>query len=396
MRVLRSTVVVLVVLSLLVAAYAAGIGTWWLVTRARTQPSDEEAENLTTFWEAWHILDDEFLGEPPSEVERARGAIHGMVGAFNDAYTIYLEPEPRELERDEMRGRFGGIGAWVTQDEAGNIVLSPMPDRPAALAGILDGDILVSVDRQLVTGLSSQQVVALIRGPLGSSVHLVVQRPETDESLEFDVKRDEIELPTVQYRTLQEDPPVGYVSIRLIGERTPQELTDALKSLGDAGVQRVALDLRGNPGGALTASVDVTSQFVSGSVVLYEQRKDGQEKPYYAQRGGLALDWPIVVLVDAGTASGSEIIAGALQDHERAVLVGERTFGKGSVQHVHDLSDGSSLHVTVARWLTPKRQQLDGAGLTPDEIVVRTEEDIAAGRDPQLERAIELLVGQGG
>jgi len=391
MRVVRSTFVVFIAITLLISSYAAGVGTWWLVSKMRTQADEDEAANLAAFWEAWHILDDEFLGELPSGLERARGAVRGMVGTFQDPYTVYLEPEPRELERDEMRGRFGGIGAWVTQNETGDFVLGPMPELPAALAGILEGDILVSVDGQEVMGLSSQEVVALIRGPLGSSVHLTVWRPATAESLEFDVKRDEIELPTVQHRILDGDPSVGYASIRLIGERTPQELSEALTALRAGGVRRLVLDLRGNPGGALTASVAVTSQFLADSVVLYEQRKDGQEKPYYAQRGGLALDWPIVVLVDAGTASGAEIIAGALQDHERAVLIGEPTYGKGSVQHVHDLTDGSSLHVTVARWLTPKRQQLDGAGLTPDEIIVRSQEDVAAGRDPQLERAIELL-----
>ncbi len=394
MRVVRTLLIIFVSASLLGASYVAGFGTYWLISRARAQPREEEASSLDVFWEAWHILDDEFLGDQPTDVERAYGAAHGMVDSFGDPYTLFVEPQPRELERDEMRGHFGGIGAWVAQDEEGHIILTPMKGQPADRAGILEEDIVIAVDGEDVTDMSYNDVVALIRGPVGTIVKLTIRRPGVDEPLEFEVKRERIELPTVEYRMLEEDPETGYASIRLISERTPNELQDGLQDLREQGATRLILDLRHNPGGALLASVDVASQFLSGGVVLYEERKDGQEKPYHAGRSGLALDWPLVVLVDGATASGAEIVAGALQDHGRGHLVGEQTFGKGSVQHVHDLSDGSSLHVTVARWLTPHHHQINRQGLTPDEVVPFTEEDIAAGRDPQLERAIAYLTGQ--
>lgn len=375
--------------ALLSGAFLAGFGTHWLICRA--QPTEKEARSFGVFWEAWHILDEEFLGEKPSVQERVYGALHGLVASFDDPYTIFVEPQPRELERDEMRGHFGGIGAWVAQDADGNIVLTPMKGKPADKAGIRKGDIVVAVDGKDVTGKPKGEVVALIRGPVGTIVKLTIRRPGVSELLHFDIKRERIELPTVEYRLLEEEPTIGYVDINLIGERTPGELKEALRDLRARGATRLILDLRHNPGGSLTAAVEVTSQFLPNGVVLYEQRKDGQEKPYYATRDGLALDWPLVILVDGATGSGAEIVAGALQDHGRATLIGQQTFGKGSVQHVHDLSDGSSLHVTVARWLTPHRHQIDRQGLAPDIVVPFTEEDRSAGRDPQLERAIAHL-----
>jgi len=392
MRALRILFGLFLATTLLCGAYLAGFGTHWLISRA--QPTEEEAQSFSVFWEAWHILDDEFLGDKPSYQKRVYGALHGMVASFDDPYTIFVEPQPRELERDEIRGHFGGIGAWVSQDADGHIVLTPMKGLPADRAGIQEGDIVVAVDGQDVAGLPQADVVALIRGPVGTIVKLTIRRSGVDGLLEFEIRRERIELPTVEWRLLEEDPTTGYVAIRLFGERTLTELKEALRDLRQQGAARLILDLRQNPGGALTAAVDVASQFLSGGVVLYEERKDGQEKPYYATRGGLALDWPLVVLVDGRTGSGAEIVAGALQDHGRATLIGEQTFGKGSVQHVHDLSDGSSLHVTVARWLTPHRHQIDRQGLTPDIVVPFTEEDRVAGRDPQLERAIAYLAGQ--
>jgi len=391
MRAYRVLLGFFLTIALLGATYLAGFGTHWLISRA--QPTEEEARGFGVFWEAWHILDEEFLGEKPPIQKRVYGALHGLVASFGDPYTVFVEPQPRELERDEMRGHFGGIGAWVSQDAQGHIVLTPMKGLPAERAGIRDGDIVVAVDGREVAGLPQTEVVAMIRGPIGTVVRLTIRRPGVEELLHVEIVREKIELPTVEWRLLEEDPTIGYLAIHLFGERTPTELREALRELHRQGATRLILDLRHNPGGALTAAVDVASEFLSGGVVLYEQRRDGQEKPYYAKHGGLALDWPLVVLVDGATGSGAEIVAGALQDHGRAPLIGERTFGKGSVQHVHDLSDGSSLHVTVARWLTPHRHQIDRQGLTPDVVVPLSREDRAAGRDPQLERAMEYLAG---
>jgi carboxyl-terminal processing protease len=234
----------------------------------------------------------------------------------------------------------------------------------------------------------------MIRGPVDTVVRITVRREGiegTEESLAFEITRQEVEIPSVSWRTLEEAPTIGYVKLNLFSERTADELREALDDLLAKGAAQIILDLRDNGGGLLEAAIKVTSQFIEDGVVLYEQKQSGQEKFYPIESKYPVVDVPLVVLVNGGTASASEIVAGAMQDRERGLLVGEETFGKGSVQLIYDLSDGSSLHVTAARWLTPDRHQIDGAGLTPDVEVALTEQDQEQGRDPQLERAIQVM-----
>ncbi|HEY64219.1 MAG TPA: S41 family peptidase [Caldilineae bacterium] len=369
--------------------FAAGFGVHWYLVRDQEPVATEE---FKVFWEAWHILENSFLGEDPPVKQRIYGAIRGLVSAYNDPYTVFVEPQPRQREKEDLKGEFGGIGAWIIQEEDGSYSLRPMKGKPAERAGIRDGDILVAVDgHEIGPDMSIDEVVSLIRGPVGTVVRIEVRRAGVAEVLTFEVKRERIETPSVEWRILDEPPNTGYIKISIFSERTADELTDALKDLTSQEVTRLVLDLRHNSGGLLDAAVDVASTFLRDGVVLYEQHAGGEEKTYKVRRRSIVFDGPIVVLVDRATASASEIVAGALQDHGRALLFGERTFGKGSVQLVHDLSDGSSLHVTAARWLTPKRHQIDGQGLTPDVPVNVTQKDLASGRDPVLERALERL-----
>ena len=388
MRTLAKIVIaVTLAFSVITASYAAGFGThWWL---NKDSPTPEEADQFTVFWEAWHLLENDFYGQLPTAQQMTYGAIRGALTTLDDPYTIFVEPKPRRLERDDLRGSFGGIGAWVSKHEDGAIVLKPMEDRPAQRAGILEGDIVVQVDGQEVTlDMSLEDVILLIRGPVGSVVKLTISRTGHPEPLVFEITREKVETPTVNWRLLDEGQGLGYISISLFTERTSKELEAALKDLKAQGASRLILDLRNNSGGLLETSIDVASQFLSDGVVLYEQRRDQEEKSYPVRRGGKATDIPLVVLVNAGTASASEIVAGAIQDLGRGILIGESTFGKGSVQLVYDLSDQSSLHVTVAHWFTPDRHQITGNGLAPDIVVPLNEEDRAQGKDPQLDRAI--------
>jgi carboxyl-terminal processing protease len=226
---------------------------------------------------------------------------------------------------------------------------------------------------------------------VGTQVVLTLQRVGVADPVIVTVTRKNIQTPSVEWRTLDQDPAIGYIRVRLFTERTGREMERALQDLREAGITSLILDLRDNGGGLLDAAVDVSSQFLRDGVVLYEDRRDESEKFYSVKKGGLALDLPLVVLVNGGTASASEIVAGALQDYGRASLIGEKTFGKGSVQLVYDLTDQSSLHVTIARWLTPNRHRIDGEGLKPDVEVIPTEEDRAGGTDPQLDRAVAYL-----
>jgi carboxyl-terminal processing protease len=374
--------------SVMTASYAAGYGThWWL--NKDNNPTTEEADHFTVFWEAWHILEEDFYSQLPTAQQMTYGAIRGVLTTLDDPYTVFVEPKPRRLEKDDLRGSFGGIGAWVSKREDGAIALKPMEDKPAQRAGILEGDVVIQVDDQEITpDMPLEDVILLIRGPIGTVVKLTISRAGHPEPLVFEITREKVETPTVTWRLLDEGQGLGYVSISLFTERTDKELETALKDLKTQGATHLILDLRNNSGGLLETAVDVASQFIPDGIILYEQRRDQEEKSYPVRRGGKATDIPLVVLVNAGTASASEIVAGAVQDSERGILIGESTFGKGSVQLVYDLSDQSSLHVTVAHWFTPNRHQITGNGLTPDIVVQLTEEDRAQDKDPQLDRAI--------
>ncbi len=339
--------------------------------------------------EAWDIAADQFYGTPPSDKARTYGAVRGMMAAYNDPFTTFYEPPQTELQSQQLSGKFGGIGASVRREADGRIVLSPFPDRPAAQAGVQEGDVLVKVDETpITTEMQLADVTSLLRGDVGSKVTIEVER--AGQRLPFTVTRAEISVPSVTYRILEQAPQVGYVQLNIFAQTSKDELVKAVQSLKQQGAKKLIFDLRNNGGGLLNAAVEIASQFVDGTVVS-ERHRDGSQQDFTALADGVARDLPLVVLVNGNTASASEIVAGAIQDHGRGLLIGEKTFGKGSVQNVIPLSDGSSLHVTVAQWLTPKGRQISGQGLMPDVVIALTANDANAGRDPQLDRAIAAL-----
>lgn len=350
---------------------------------------------FSMLWTVRNLLERSFIGETPSVSTQVHGAARGLVATYGDPYTVFVEPVAREIERDELRGHFGGIGAYVGRDEAGNVVLTTMRDRPAARAGVQDGDILLEIDGKTIPSeMKVEEIITLVRGEVGTQVTLSLRRQGKDAPLQIAVVRERIETPSVEWRVLDAERRVGYVRISIFGEQTAQELRTGLAELADQEIDRLVLDLRGNGGGLVDAAVEITSQFLRKGQVLREVKRENQERFYPVKTANSpAFDWEIALLIDGGTASASEIVAGALHDQRQAVLIGEKTFGKGSVQEVHELPDGSSLHVTVARWLTPNGQQIDGSGLAPDVEVNISAEDRDAGYDPQLVRAQAWLLG---
>jgi len=367
-------------------AYTAGFGVYRLQDELKQV---NRPRPLGVFWEAWDHIEQHFYGELSAPRERTYGAIREVLWLLGDDYTIFVEPQPRELERDRMRGSFGGIGVTLWHDAKGHMVLSPYPDSPAERAGVHEGDILWAVNAEAVTGETAvNDVRAWLHGEAGTPVTLTISRPPTP-LFDLTIIRDEIEVPSVTWRVLDRDigQNVGYVCVERFTERTDDEILTALQELlQEVEVSSLVLDLRDNSGGLIEPAVATASQFLHDGVVLYEVYRDGRERTFPVQDSGIAADVPLAVLVNGGTASASEIVAGALQDHGRAPLIGEPTFGKGSVQLVYELSDSSSLHVTSAIWLTPNQHRIAGEGLTPDFYVPRD-----GPQDEQLDRAIAYL-----
>jgi len=352
-------------------------------------PRAEEPSEFAVYWEAWNLVKENFYGELPDAKTQAYASIRGMLAALGDPNTFFIEPPDREIEEAQFKGRYGGIGAEYTMRDGYLVVVTAFPDSPAAKAGIRPGDTIVAVDGTELFGLSQNEAILLIRGRVGTKVVLTIRREGEPEPLILQLTREEIEPPTVTWELKEEG--IGYVKLSFFGDRTNGELRRALTQLQSMGATSLILDLRNNPGGLIGAAVDVASQFVDGGVILYQRDAQGNDQPFPPKKGGLATETPLAVLVNGGTASAAEIVAGALSDHERAVLIGEKTFGKGSIQTVHELSDRSSIHVTTAHWLTPQGHEIEGAGLIPDLEVPLTQEDIDSQRDPQLDRALAYL-----
>ena len=361
-------------------------------------PSGANADRTTLiapFWEAWDIVHSRFVDQPVDDVNMMRGAIRGMLDSLGDEHTTYMDPEQYAQASIGLSGEYEGIGAWVDTDGKFLTIVAPMPNSPAEKAGIKAGDVVIAVDGADMTGIDPSLVVQRVMGPQGSIVRLTIQRQGVAEPFDVEVVRDSINIPSVQSRML--DSKIAYVQLQTFGEGTTRDLKQALASLLAQEPRGLILDLRGNGGGYLTTAVEVASEFIPEGVVLTERFGDGREEVYRAKPGGLATKIPMLVLVDAGSASASEIVAGALQDFGRAQLVGETTYGKGSVQDWLPLAnDQGAVRVTIARWYTPKDRQINAAGLAPDVEVPISEEDIQAKRDPQLDKAIELLLASTG
>ncbi len=352
------------------------------------EPPGDSEDLFAPFWQAWDIVHREYVEQPLDDEALMQGAIRGAIDAIGDPQTSYMDPDTYLQANIPLEGSYEGIGAWVDTEGDFLTIVSPMPGSPAEEAGLEPGDIVIAVDGEDVTGEDPNIVVRKVLGPAGTRVKLTIQRGE--DVLQFEIERRSIEVPSVQYELLEDE--IGYIQLFSFANQTAGDLRAAIRDLKDQGASSLILDLRGNGGGFLTSAIDVSSEFIQEGLILTEHFGDGSEQTYEASGRGLATEMPIVVLINAGSASASEIVAGAIQDYERGPLVGEITFGKGSVQNWVPLADNQgAVRVTVARWLTPKGNLIDQKGLTPDYEIALTEEDFADGLDPQLEAAINLL-----
>jgi carboxyl-terminal processing protease len=361
-------------------------------TASETGTPAELRDTFEPFWETWAIVHQQYVDQPVDDLALMRGAISGMLAALGDEHTTYMDPDEWESANTQLQGSWEGIGAYVDPKGEYLTIISAIPGSPSEQAGLKPGDEIVAVDGEDMTGIDPQIVRKKVVGPAGSSVILSIQREGMEQVFDVTLTREKIVIPSVEHEMLADG--IAYVKINDFGGTTGEDLKAALLELMPQEPKGLVLDLRNDPGGYLTAAVEVGSQFIKeGDVVLYEQFGDGSRKTYLAEAGGLALDVPIVVLINGGSASASELVAGALQDYGLAPLVGEQSYGKGSVQNWIPLSgEQGGVRVTIAKWLTPKERGINKVGLTPDVVVPFSDEDIDAGRDPQLDAAIDILL----
>ena len=360
-------------------------------TAIPSTPLEDDDVLFKPFWQVWSLVHEEYVDQPLDDKALMRGAINGALEAIGDPQTSYMNPDELIQANIPLIGSYEGIGAWVDTDGEYLIIISPMPGSPAERAGMKPGDEVVAIDGEDMTGVDGNIVIRKVMGPAGSTVLLTVRRADVPDLLEFEVVREQIEVSSVESEMLEDG--IGYVQILSFSGETISELRSALRELLEEEPSGMILDLRGNGGGFLDSAIDVSSEFIAEGIILTEKFGDGVEETYDSSGKGLATDLPLVVLINAGSASASEIVAGAIQDYERGVLVGETSFGKGSVQFWLELDDDEgALRVTVARWYTPEGRLIDQEGLLPDFEVILTEEDFEAETDPQLDKAIEVLL----
>jgi len=373
---------------LLIALVAAAI-----VVPLLTKPAPLPKE-LSLVEEAWYAILNDYVDKESIDLKvLSSGAIKGMLEAVNDPYTDYFNADEYELIKNlNIEGSYGGIGASVSIDDGQIIVVTPFKDTPAERAGIKPKDSILEINGESTEGMSLDKAALKIMGEPGTQVTLMVLHKGEEEPVTLVITREEIDLPSVYSEILPDN--IAHIEITRFTSRTGSEFISALEAALDQDVAGVILDLRDNTGGVVISAVTVTSQFLKDGVVLYTVDSEGGKQEWGVESGGIATDLPLAILVNENSASGSEVVAGALQDYERGPLVGTLTFGKGSVNHFRQLSDGSAIYITIGRWETPDGRLIEGQGLSPDIEVGLTDEDIQQGKDPQLDKAIEYIKSQ--
>jgi carboxyl-terminal processing protease len=347
-----------------------------------------EDVDFQRFWEVWAMVKEKYHEQPVSDKKLYYGALQGMVGAVDDPYTNYLDPEQAQSFRESLEGEFEGIGAEIGIRDDQLQVISPLPDSPAKRAGLRSGDWIVTVDGEETVDMTLEEAVNNIRGEKGSTVTLGIAREDSQEVKDVDIVRDQIKIDSVEWEITDNN--IAEISVSTFNHDTVQLMNQAANEALSEDVDGIVLDLRNNPGGLLSTAIDVAALWTGRKTVVLEERKN-DTKTFTGTTDPRLADIPTVVLVNGGSASGSEIVAGALQDYDLAQVVGTQTFGKGSVQDYLELEDGSAVKITIAEWLTPDERNINESGISPDVEVTISPEDIENDNDPQKERAKELL-----
>ena len=405
-------VVVLVALSLGVGVWAGGIAPGLLnqqkiiikgaeavststvgnVTNTETQIPDylKKDVNFNLFWQVWNLVKDKYYVKNIPDTQLFYGSLSGIVASLGDPYSVFMTPQDANQFQEDLKGNFEGIGAEIAVKNNNLIIIAPLSDSPASRAGLKPKDIIVKINGTSTLGMNVNNAVSLIRGPKGTEVTLTVFRESWNAPKEIKIIRDNITVKSVTWE--YKDGGIAYIKIRQFNDDTVPLLDQAINEINSRNnVKSIILDLRNNPGGYLESAIEIAGEWIGDKVSVSEKLRDGSETKHHSDNNPRLISYKTVILVDGGSASASEIVAGALQDWGKATIVGTKTFGKGSVQDLTNLPDGSSVKLTIAKWFTPKGRSIEDNGIEPDVKVELTEADYNKDTDPQLNKAIELL-----
>jgi carboxyl-terminal processing protease len=381
--------IVLSIFCVLIIGSSFGSGFYFGQTQCKFCAPEEV--DLSLLWETWHELSDKYVDKSQLDVQKMiYGAITGMVDSLDDPYTVFLDPSDTKKFTDDVTGSFEGIGIEIGIKGGQLQVIAPLNNTPAQRAGLKAGDKIIKVNETLTADLSLDEIVDMIRGQRGTSVDLTIYNDSSENSKVISIVRDVIDVPSVEWEIIEDD--IAYINLSHFSENAIAGFRETAIEILTSPAQSIILDLRNNPGGYLEVARDIAGYFLErGQIVTIEDFGNGEKGQYLSQGSGALMGYPMVVLINEGSASASEILAGCLRDNRDIILIGEKSFGKGSVQELEGLVGGSSLKVTIAKWLTPSGKSIDGNGLEPDFQVELTEDDYLSDIDPQLNKAIEMV-----
>ncbi|MFH1509983.1 MAG: S41 family peptidase [Candidatus Nealsonbacteria bacterium] len=368
------------------------LGIWIGRNQVICQTCPPEKVDFSLFWETWNKIEEKYVGKGELDAqEMIYGAIRGMVNSLGDPYTVFLEPEDTKLFIEDVKGSFEGVGMEIGIKDNQLQVIAPLEGTPAQKAGLKAGDKIVEIDGESTAGITTDEAVKKIRGPKGTEVVLGIYRESWKEKRDVPIVRGVISIPSLKFELRDDN--IAYIHLYQFSEAAAYDFREAVIDILESPTEKIVLDLRNNPGGYLEVAQEIAGWFLEkGQVVTIEDFGEGREQELYKTNGSSKLvSYPIVILINEGSASASEILAGALRDNRDIILVGATSFGKGSVQELEKFSGGSSLKVTVAKWLTPNGDLIAGKGLEPDIEIEITQEDIDNEVDSQLDKAIEIL-----
>ncbi len=357
------------------------------------QPTNKDVTvDFKLFWDTWDLVTTKYIDKKAIDPQKLYyGAIQGMVAAIGDPYTVFLPPQAQKTTKEQLGGEFSGVGIQLGYNKDNRlVVIAPLPDTPASKAGVKPGDLIAKIDGKDATQLSLPDAVNQIRGPKGTSVMLTLLTEGETKTHDVTLARDTIVVKSADYqaKATKAGKKIAYIKLTSFGERTKDEWDQAVsKALAD-GAQGVVVDVRNNPGGFLDGAIYIGSEFIDEGNIVLQEDAQGNRQNYAPVRTGRLLNQPVVVLMNKGSASASEILAGAIQDHKRGKLVGDQSFGKGTIQSAEDLAEQTGIHITTAKWLTPDGRWIHNKGLTPD---VKVEVGDDPSKDPVLDKALELL-----